>query len=62
MRSTLDTLALSRATALPGLDPAHYQRHALHGEGAVWPEKTAMPTCGSSCCMPWGWTLMPCWA
>ncbi|TDM04846.1 MAG: DUF1839 domain-containing protein [Ideonella sp. MAG2] len=39
MRSTLDTLALTRATALPGLDPAHYQRHALHGEGATWPEK-----------------------
>ncbi|WP_396269282.1 DUF1839 family protein [Ideonella sp.] len=39
LRSTLDTLALNRATALPGLDTAHYQRHALHGEGAVWPEK-----------------------
>lgn len=39
VRSTAQTLALTRATALPGLDPAHYQRHALHGEGATWPEK-----------------------
>lgn len=31
--------ALTRATALPGLDPATYARHALHGEDAVWPEK-----------------------
>lgn len=31
--------ALTRATALPGLDPAAYARHALHGEDAVWPEK-----------------------
>jgi Domain of unknown function (DUF1839) len=30
---------LSRATALPGLDPARYRRHALHGEQAIWPEK-----------------------
>jgi hypothetical protein len=28
-----------RAAALPSLDPATYQRHALHGEGAQWPEK-----------------------
>lgn len=28
-----------RATALPGLDLGQYQRHALHGEAAVWPEK-----------------------
>lgn len=28
-----------RACALPGLDPASYQRHALHGESAQWPEK-----------------------
>jgi hypothetical protein len=28
-----------RATALPGLDPASYQRHSLHGETAQWPEK-----------------------
>ncbi len=28
-----------RATALPGLDPATYRRHALHGESAQWPEK-----------------------
>jgi Domain of unknown function (DUF1839) len=31
--------ALTRAIALAGLDPATYQRHALHGEDAVWPEK-----------------------
>lgn len=29
----------TRATALPGLSPAEYRRHALHGEDAVWPEK-----------------------
>lgn len=34
-----DSLALRRASALPGLDPAAYQRHALHGESAQWPEK-----------------------
>jgi hypothetical protein len=28
-----------RASALPGLDPATYRRHPLHGEGAQWPEK-----------------------
>jgi len=28
-----------KACALPGLDPASYQRHALHGESAQWPEK-----------------------
>ncbi|WP_374563141.1 DUF1839 family protein [Ideonella sp.] len=28
-----------RASALPGLDPTSYQRHALHGESAQWPEK-----------------------
>ncbi len=28
-----------QATALPGLAPASYQRHALHGETAQWPEK-----------------------
>jgi hypothetical protein len=28
-----------RASALPGLDPATYQRHALHGEGVQWAEK-----------------------
>lgn len=29
----------ARACALPGLDPAHYRRHALHGDDALWPEK-----------------------
>ena len=29
----------SRAAALPGINPASYQRHALHGETAQWPEK-----------------------
>ena len=28
-----------RASALPGLDPATYRRHALHGEGVQWTEK-----------------------
>jgi hypothetical protein len=28
-----------RAAAQPGLDPATYKRHALHGEGTQWPEK-----------------------
>jgi hypothetical protein len=34
-----DSLALRRARALPGLDPAAYQRHSLHGDSAQWPEK-----------------------
>ena len=31
--------AQQHACALPGLNPATYARHALHGESAVWPEK-----------------------
>jgi hypothetical protein len=30
---------LQRASALPGLTPASFQRHPLHGESAIWPEK-----------------------
>lgn len=34
-----DSAALRRACALPGLAPAAYARHALHGASAQWPEK-----------------------
>jgi Domain of unknown function (DUF1839) len=30
---------MSRQEVLPGLDPARYERHPLHGEDAVWLEK-----------------------
>jgi hypothetical protein len=31
--------AAARLTVIPGLDPSHYQRSPLHGEGCAWPEK-----------------------
>lgn len=30
---------MPRQTVIQGLDPAHYQRSALHGEACAWPEK-----------------------
>lgn len=30
---------MSRIAVLPGLDPAHYSRHSLHGEDRIWVEK-----------------------
>ena len=32
-------MTASRLTVIPGLDPATYQRSALHGEACAWPEK-----------------------